>query len=143
MGFIPPLSLGPPVVRPFKTTVVRPGGNFTRMFLAHTVPATKSIPASTKSETRFIDCPFRSELTNSKTDTLWKSRMSSKRSEPPAVAGGPSMFPRATRSALALAIKFHAFSVKERPPSRSGYCPDHTVTSSPALSSSSPRNCNS
>src|SRR2546428_7611692 len=79
MGSIPPLSLGPQVVRPFKTTVVRPGGNFTRMFLAHAVPATRSIPASTKSETRFIDCPFRSELTNSKTDTLWQLSMSSQR----------------------------------------------------------------
>src|SRR5882724_1511609 len=62
IGSIPPLSLGPPVVRPFKTTVVRPGGNFTRMFFAQTVPAIKSIPASTKSETRFIDCPFKTEL---------------------------------------------------------------------------------
>src|SRR2546421_8951238 len=74
---MPPLSLGPPVVRPFKTTVVRPGGNLTRIFLAQTVPAIKSIPASTKSETRFIDCPFRTELTNVKTDTLWIASVSS------------------------------------------------------------------
>src|SRR5438067_5006760 len=79
MGFMPPLSLGPPVVRPFKTTVVRPGGNLTRMFLAHTVPAIKSIPTSTKSETRFIDCSFRSELVSVKTDTLLTRSMSSKR----------------------------------------------------------------
>src|SRR6266403_5755136 len=63
---MPPLSLGPPVVRPFKTTVVRPGGNLTRIFLAQTVPAIKSIPTSTKSETRFIDCPFRLKLANVK-----------------------------------------------------------------------------
>src|SRR2546423_1294664 len=62
MASFPPLSLGPPVVRPFKTTVVRPGGNLTRIFLAHTVPAIKSIPASIKSETRFIGLSLQNKI---------------------------------------------------------------------------------
>src|SRR5437868_15113888 len=32
---MPPLSLGPPVVLPFRMTVVRPAGNLTRVVLAH------------------------------------------------------------------------------------------------------------
>src|SRR5688500_330589 len=35
MGSIPPLSLGPPVVRPLRMTVVRPFGNLTLMVLPH------------------------------------------------------------------------------------------------------------
>ena len=47
MGSIPPLSLGPPVVRPLRTTVVRPFGKRTLTVLPHAGAVASSRTRST------------------------------------------------------------------------------------------------
>src|SRR5215213_2250169 len=58
MGAIPPLSLGPPVVRPLRMTVVRPFGNLTLMVLAEAVVPSRSVTARSAAASFFIICPF-------------------------------------------------------------------------------------
>src|SRR5688500_12744446 len=59
MGSIPPLSLGPPVVRPLRTTVVRPLGNLTLTVLAVAAAgASINVKANSVAASLLIGVPF-------------------------------------------------------------------------------------
>src|SRR5437764_15379783 len=54
---MPPLSLGPPVVLPFRTTVMRPAGNLTRVVLAHAGVAARRQRVISATHSLFISPP--------------------------------------------------------------------------------------